>query len=74
MYVRVGWARSSDGTVLAPPQSEWQAAKRDPKVVDHITEVFDADGKVDPDKLEEWLLNHRIGNKNSQMLIERLCW
>ena len=31
------------------------------QVVDHVTEVFDSDGRVDPDKLEEWLLNHRIG-------------
>ena len=23
--------------------------------------MFDGDGRVDPDKLEEWLLNHRIG-------------
>ena len=31
------------------------------QIIDHVTEVFDSDGRVDPDKLEEWLLNHRIG-------------
>ena len=66
MFVRVGWARSNDGSILSPPHTEWEAAKRDPRLSEKISEVFDAEGKVDPDKLEEWLLNHRIGKNRSE--------
>ena len=61
IYIRLGWATAHDGTILAPPSLGWEAAKKDVKIVDHVTDVFDSDGRVDPDKLEDWLLNHRIG-------------
>ena len=32
LCVRLGWAVSQDGTILSPPPSDWEAAKRDPKV------------------------------------------
>ena len=35
-----------------------------PQLVDHITDVFDSDDRVDAEKLEEWLLNHRIGESH----------
>ena len=31
------------------------------QLIDHITDVFDSEDRVDAEKLEEWLLNHRIG-------------
>ena len=60
LYIRVGWGHGTDGTLLAPPPELWSAAKKTPKINDHITDVFDTDGKVDSEKLENWLLNHRI--------------
>ena len=58
LYVRVGWGRNSDGSLLAPPIDQWSPSPR--ARVDHYSEVFDAEGRVDPERLEEWLLSHRI--------------
>ena len=58
LYVRVGWGRGPDGSLLAPPDDQWSPSPR--AKVDHYSEVFDSEGRVDPEKLEEWLLSHRI--------------
>ena len=36
-------------------------------MIDHITDVFDSEDRVDAEKLEEWLLNHRIGGSQLEV-------
>ena len=35
LCVRLGWAVTQEGSILSPPPSDWEAAKRDPKVICH---------------------------------------
>ena len=60
LYARVGWGKRGDGRLLSPPADQWKVTGVNMKGQEPIREVFDSFGNVDPDKLEDWLLNHRI--------------
>lgn len=60
LYARLGWGKRADGTLLAPPPEQWKGTGANIKGQEPIRDVFDRLGNVDPVKLEEWLLNHRI--------------
>ena len=60
LYARIGWGKNADGKLLSPPEDQWKGTGVNIRGSEPIKEVFDSLGNVDPEKLEEWLLNHRI--------------
>ncbi len=53
VYARVGWAKGPNGTILSPPSDQWCPRKE--LSLDPLKEVMEADGQIDPVKLEEWI-------------------
>ena len=58
LFARVGWARGIDGQILSPPVDQW-CPRKDSKL-DPLHEVMEPDGKIDPNKLEEWITKARL--------------
>ena len=60
VYIRVGWGRGREGQLLAPPPDQWSPQHSSAGRTDHVSDVFDSEGRVDREKLEDWLDSHRV--------------
>ena len=58
LFARVGWARGTDGKILSPPVDQW-CPRKDSKL-DPLHDVMEPDGKIDPIKLEKWIVKARL--------------
>ena len=59
VWVRAGWGRAGDGSLLSPPQQPPHRLATAPQQ-DNITQLLDTDGRLDPDRLGEWLSSRRL--------------
>ena len=59
IFFRVGWGKTSDGVIMAPP-NQWNPPSAQGVINDPLQEVLNVDGQIDPNKLEEWMTKHQI--------------
>ena len=59
VYARVGWGKAPDGTVMSPSSAHWKPPNATSRS-DPLREVLDIDGKIDPAKLEAWIVKSQI--------------
>lgn len=74
IYARVGWGKTPDGLVLSPSPNTWKPANSTNRS-DPLREVLDQDGKVDPVKLEAWIVKSQIdpNDPENEELMARLA-